>query len=64
VGQGHGRRTSAQVALAWLRGRGALPIPGAKNRSQAEENLGAADFDLSGEELDALARAASVGSPG
>jgi aryl-alcohol dehydrogenase-like predicted oxidoreductase len=64
VGQGHGRRTAAQVALAWLRGRGALPIPGAKNRGQAEENLGAADFDLSSGELDALAQAAPAGSPG
>ena len=60
IGQAHGGRTAAQVALAWVRGRGALPIPGAKNREQAEENLGALAFDLSTDEMDALARSADV----
>ena len=51
-------RTPSQVALAWLVAKGTVPIPGAKNRKQAEENAGALGWCLSGEEvgeLDALA---------
>ena len=34
-------RTPSQVALAWIVAKGAVPIPGAKNRDQAEQNAGA-----------------------
>ena len=57
IGQGHGGRSPAQAALAWLRAKGVLPIPGAKNRRQAEENLGALEFDLGTDEVEALGRA-------
>ena len=40
IGEDHEGRTPSQVALAWLIAQGAVPIPGAKNRSQAEQNAG------------------------
>lgn len=41
--------TPAQLALAWLLGRGGdiVPIPGTKRRTYLEENLGALDIALS-----------------
>ena len=47
-------KTPAQVALRWLIEKGALPIPGARNREQAGHNAGALTFTLSKAELDAL----------
>jgi aryl-alcohol dehydrogenase-like predicted oxidoreductase len=45
-------KTSAQVALAWLRrNRHVVPIPGAKRPDQAEENAGAAGWSLTPAEL-------------
>jgi aryl-alcohol dehydrogenase-like predicted oxidoreductase len=40
--------TPAQVALAWVLGKGddLVPIPGTKRRRYLEENLGAADLEL------------------
>lgn len=58
VGERHGGRTPAQVALAWVRAKGALPIPGAKNGLQARENLGALDLVLAPDEVEALGAAA------
>jgi aryl-alcohol dehydrogenase-like predicted oxidoreductase len=51
--------TPSQVALAWLLGRGEdiVPIPGTKRRTFLEENLAAADIELTAAaraELDAL----------
>lgn len=53
-------RTPSQVALRWLIEKGAVPIPGAKNADQAEQNAGALGFELGvGDvaELDAVALA-------
>jgi aryl-alcohol dehydrogenase-like predicted oxidoreductase len=48
-------RTPSQVALRWLVEKGnVLPIPGAKNSSQAAENVGALSFSLSAAEVEAL----------
>jgi aryl-alcohol dehydrogenase-like predicted oxidoreductase len=47
-------RTPGQVALNWLIAKGAVPIPGAKNRGQAEENAGALGWSLSTDEVTAL----------
>ena len=38
------------MALNWLIAKGAVPIPGAKNRAQAEENAGALGWRLSDDE--------------
>ncbi len=48
-------RTMAQVALNWLINQdGVIPIPGAKNAKQAQENAGALDWSLTAEEVAAL----------
>ena len=51
--------TPGQVALAWLLGRSPvmLPIPGTSTVEHLEENVAAADVDLSGAEMDRLAAA-------
>jgi aryl-alcohol dehydrogenase-like predicted oxidoreductase len=54
IGAGHGAKTPAQVALNWVICKGAVPIPGAKNARQAEENAGAAGWRLAPEEIAAL----------
>ncbi len=53
IGQNHGK-TPAQVALNWVICKGALPIPGAKNIQQAEENAGGAGWRLTEEEVHRL----------
>lgn len=53
IGERHDR-TPSQVALAWLIAKGTVPIPGAKNRSQATENAGALGWALTDDELTAL----------
>jgi aryl-alcohol dehydrogenase-like predicted oxidoreductase len=54
IGEAHGRKIPAQVALNWLICKGAVPIPGAKNAHQAEDNAGALGWRLAGEEMAAL----------
>lgn len=51
IGQDHGGKTNAQVALNWLICKGALPIPGAKNIRQVQENIGALGWRLTEEEI-------------
>jgi aryl-alcohol dehydrogenase-like predicted oxidoreductase len=45
--------TPAQLALAWVLAQGddIVPIPGTKRRTYLEQNAGAADVELSGDEL-------------
>ena len=64
IGSAHGDRTPSQVALAWLIAKGAVPIPGAKNRSQAEQNAGALGWQMTDEELASLDQAALYGKRG
>ena len=54
IGMNHGDKTIAQVSLNWLICKGALPIPGAKNLQQAEENAGGAGWKLTEEEVSRL----------
>jgi aryl-alcohol dehydrogenase-like predicted oxidoreductase len=51
--------TPSQLALAWVlhRGEDIVAIPGTKRRAYLEENLGALEVDLSGDELGAIADA-------
>ncbi|RYF97588.1 MAG: aldo/keto reductase, partial [Caulobacteraceae bacterium] len=53
--------TPAQVALAWLLAQRPwiAPIPGTTKLHRLEENLGASELDLSGEDLDAIETALS-----
>jgi aryl-alcohol dehydrogenase-like predicted oxidoreductase len=53
--------TAAQIALAWLLAQKPwiVPIPGTTKLNRLEENLGAANVELSSEDVRALAAAAS-----
>jgi aryl-alcohol dehydrogenase-like predicted oxidoreductase len=57
IGQDHGGKSNAQVALNWLICKGALPIPGAKNAAQAQENAGALGWRLTDAEVARLEEA-------
>ncbi len=54
IGLNHGDKTIGQVALNWLICKGALPIPGAKNIKQAEQNAGGAGWRMTEEEVSKL----------
>ena len=54
IGHAYGGKTPAQVALNWVMCKGAVPIPGAKNARQAEENTGALGWRLADGEVAAL----------
>ena len=62
IGDAHDGRTPSQVALRWLIQKGAVPIPGAKNRAQAEQNAGALGWALADEDMAALDRVALEGT--
>jgi len=55
IGQAHdvanSAKTPSQVSLNWLICKGAVPIPGAKNLRQAQENFGALGWRLTDEEV-------------
>ena len=55
--------TPGQVALAWLLAKGSdvVPIPGTKRITYLEENLGAVDVDLTGDDLARLDTVSVVG---
>jgi aryl-alcohol dehydrogenase-like predicted oxidoreductase len=59
IGQEHGGKSKAQVALNWCICKGTLPIPGAKNAAQAEENAGALGWRLTEEEVEKLDHASA-----
>ncbi len=54
LGEAHGGKTPAQVALNWVICKGAVPIPGAKNARQARENAGALGWRLTDGQVAAL----------
>jgi aryl-alcohol dehydrogenase-like predicted oxidoreductase len=62
IAAAHEDRTPSQVALAWIIAKGAIPIPGAKNRQQAEENAGALGWQMDQAELAELDAAALNGT--
>ena len=51
IGQDHGGKSNSQVALNWTICKGTLPIPGAKNARQAQENAGALGWKLTEKEV-------------
>jgi aryl-alcohol dehydrogenase-like predicted oxidoreductase len=51
IGQDHGGKSNAQVALNWTICKGALPIPGAKNAEQAQQNAGALGWRMTDAEV-------------
>jgi len=50
------RATPAQISLAWILAKGPfiVPIPGARKVERIDENLGAADVELTPSELEEL----------
>jgi aryl-alcohol dehydrogenase-like predicted oxidoreductase len=60
IGDAHDR-TPAQVALQWLIAKGAVPIPGAKNRQQAEDNAGGMGWSMTAAEIAELDAAGLTG---
>ncbi len=63
IGQTYGDKTPAQVAINWTMKHGAVPIPGAKNRRQMEDNLGASGWMMTDDEARALEIAAAEIAP-
>lgn len=57
IGQAHGGKTPAQVSLNWLICKGVLPIPGAKNAQQAQENAGGTGWQMTEQEVAGLEEA-------
>nr|WP_256127859.1 aldo/keto reductase [Arthrobacter sp. SDTb3-6] len=53
--------TAGQLALAWVLAQGVCAIPGTKRRTYLEENVAAADIELSAADLAALDAAAPAG---
>jgi aryl-alcohol dehydrogenase-like predicted oxidoreductase len=54
VGRAHGR-TMGQAAMAWLlKDPDVVVIPGAKNHAQLEDDVGCADWRLTGKEIDRI----------
>lgn len=64
IGEAHDGKTPSQVALAWLIAKGSVPIPGAKNRDQAEQNAGSLGWSLTADEVAALDAVALYGKRG
>lgn len=60
IGQEQGGKSKTQVALNWCICKGVLPIPGAKNAAQAEENAGALGWRLTEEEVAKLDEASNA----
>ncbi len=61
IGDKHGGKVPSQVALNWVMTKGAVPIPGAKNRHQAEENAGALGWTIDDDDRARLDEAALPG---
>ena len=51
IGQDHGGKSNSQVALNWCICKGTLPIPGAKNSEQAQQNTGALGWKLTDDDV-------------
>ena len=47
-------KTMAQVSINWCICQGTIPIPGAKNFQQAQENIGALGWRLTNKEVQEL----------
>jgi aryl-alcohol dehydrogenase-like predicted oxidoreductase len=54
IGDDHDGKTVAQVALNWVIRKGAIPIPGAKNATQMEQNIGGKGWKLTDDEMSLL----------
>ena len=60
IGQEHDGKTPAQVALNWCICKGTIPIPGAKNLRQAQENSGGLGWNLTEHDVAVLDKASEA----
>jgi aryl-alcohol dehydrogenase-like predicted oxidoreductase len=51
IGENYGGKTPAQVAINWCIAKGSIPIPGAKNARQAQDNVGAMGWLMSDDDM-------------
>ena len=56
IGEAHGGKSPAQVAINWTICKDTLPIPGAKNAGQVQHNAGAVGWRLTADEVAELDR--------
>jgi len=54
IGLDHDGKTAGQVAINWVICKGAIPIPGAKNAGQIEQNVGSTGWYLTEQEVNLL----------
>lgn len=54
--------SASQLALAWIMSKGIVPIPGTKRRKYVEQNIAAADIQLSENDLTELERIVPLGT--
>ncbi|SHF42463.1 aldo/keto reductase [Chryseobacterium takakiae] len=54
--------TSSQLALAWIISKGIIPIPGTKRRKYLEQNIEAANIELSDSEIQQLESIVPLGT--
>ncbi len=54
--------TSSQLALAWIRSKGILPIPGTKRRKYVEQNIASTEIHLSEADLSKLENIVPLGT--
>ena len=54
--------SASQLALAWIMSKGIVPIPGTKRRKYVEQNIAAADIQLSENDLAKLERIVPLGT--
>ena len=54
--------TSSQLAIAWIKAKGHLPIPGTKRVKYVEQNIAATQIDLSPAELERLEAIVPLGT--
>ena len=48
------KKTIAEIVLRWHIQRGVIPIPKSSNEDRIKENLAIFDFEISGEDMDAI----------
>lgn len=54
IGESHGGKTQAQVAINWTICKGTVPIVGARNAQQVTEAIGATGWKLTEDEIQTL----------
>ena len=62
IGAEQGGKTPAQVAINWVVCKGAVPITGAKNATQANDNVGAMGWRLTPQQVEDLDAASIKGT--